>query len=219
VLDPLRLQIDNRPAGHVELVTVANNPEDPAAGSRTVPFAGELWIEREDFMESPPADFFRLAPGREVRLRAGFFVRCTGIDRGPDGAVAAVRCSYDPATRGGNAPDGRKVKATIHWVSAAHAVPVEVRLLDHLFTDPDPAGRPDGDFLSVLNPRSLVTVTAMAEPALQQAQPGERFQFERLGYFFCDPVDSRPDAPRFHRTVTLKDAWQKAKKKQEPKAR
>jgi glutaminyl-tRNA synthetase len=218
VLDPLRLVIDNWPPGRVEMVAAVDNPEDAAAGSRQLPFAGELWIERDDFLEDPPKDFFRLAPGREVRLRYGYFVRCTGVDKDAAGRVAAIHCTYDPATQGGNAPDGRKVKATIHWVSMAHAVPVEVRLYDHLFTDPDPAGHPGHEFLEFLNPRSLVTVQGQAEPALRDATGGERFQFERLGYFVCDTVDSRPGAPVFLRTVTLKDAWSKAQKKQGTKA-
>jgi len=217
VLDPLRLVIENWPGGpgggHVELVDAQNNPEDPAAGRRQVPFTGELWIERDDFQEHPQKDFFRLAPGREVRLRSGYFVECTGVDKDPLGNVTAVRCTYDPATRGGNAPDGRKVKATIHWVSVAHAFDAEVRLYDHLFTVPDPASREAGQFLQVLNPNSLRTVRGKLEPGLQQAAPGDRFQFERLAYFYCDHKDSRPGAPVFHRTVTLKDSWQKAQQK------
>jgi glutaminyl-tRNA synthetase len=213
VLDPLRLVIENWPQGTVEEVDAQNNPEDPAAGTRKVPFSGELLIEREDFMENPPKDFFRLAPGREVRLRFGYFVKCTGIDKDASGNVTAVRCTYDPATKGGNAPDGRKVKATIHWVSAAHAVRAETRLFEHLFTDPDPASKSGDDFLAILRQDSKRVVTAHVEPSLRDAEPGQSFQFERIGYFFGDPKDSRPAAPVFHRTVTLKDAWQKAKQK------
>jgi len=209
VLDPLRLVIDDWPAGRVDLVDVQNNPEDPAAGARQVPFTGELWIEREDFQENPPKDFFRLAPGREVRLRSGYFVKCTHVDKDAHGTVTAVHCTHDPATRGGNAPDGRKVKATIHWVSAQHAFDAEVRLLDHLFTDPDPAGHEGKDFLAFLNPRSQVVVRGKLEPSLRDAQPGQRCQFERLAYFVCDTVDSRPGAPVFLRTVTLKDSYAK----------
>ena len=214
VLDPLKVVIENWPQGHVEWVDAVNNPEDPAAGSRQVPFSGELWIEREDFMENPPKDFFRLAPGREVRLRYGYFVKCTGVDKDAAGNITAVRCSYDPLTKGGNAPDGRKVKATIHWVSLPHAIDAEVRLLSHLFTVPDPAGHEGKDFLEFLNPKSQVIVRGKLEPSLGSAKGGERFQFERLAYFVCDTKDSIPDAPVFLRTVTLKDGWAKAQKKQ-----
>jgi glutaminyl-tRNA synthetase len=217
VLDPLRLVIDNWPGGpgsdHVEWVDAQNNPEDPTAGTRKVPFAGELWIEREDFQENPPKDFFRLAPGREVRLRAGFFVTCTGVDKDTAGNATAVHCTYDAATKGGNAPDGRKVKGTIHWVSKAHALDAEVRLYEHLFTVADPASVDGGDFLKVVNPQSLRTVRGKLEPSLKDAQGGERFQFERLAYFSCDSKDSKPGAPVFHRTVTLKDSYQKAQQK------
>jgi glutaminyl-tRNA synthetase len=217
VLDPVKLVIENWPGGpagaHVEMVEAQNNPEDPGAGTRQVPFRGELWIEREDFMEDPPKDFFRLAPGREVRLRYGYFVTCTGVDKDGDGNVTAVRCSYDPATAGGNAPDGRKVKATIHWVSVADAVDAEVRLFEHLFTDPDPARADGGDFLRLLNPASRRIVRGKCEPSLAEASGGTHFQFERLAYFYCDDRDSRPGTPVFHRTVTLKDAWKKAQKK------
>jgi glutaminyl-tRNA synthetase len=213
VLDPIRLVITNWPTGQVEMVAAQNNPEDPAAGTREVPFAGELLIEREDFMEAPPKDFFRLAPGREVRLRFGYFVTCTGVDKDGAGRVTAVHCTYDPATKGGNAPDGRKVKATIHWVSAAHALDAEVRLFEHLFTVPDPASADGGDFLKLLNPSSKNVVRARLEPSLRDAKGGERFQFERVGYFCCDTKDSQPGAPVFLRTVGLKDSWQKKKGK------
>ncbi|MBL9079350.1 MAG: glutamine--tRNA ligase/YqeY domain fusion protein [Planctomycetes bacterium] len=215
VLDPLKLVIENWPGGpggdHVELVEAQNNPEDPAAGSRQVPFRGELWIEREDFLEQPPKDFFRLAPGREVRLRYGFFVKCTGVDKDAAGNVVAVRCTYDPATRGGNAPDGRKVKATIHWVACRDAVTATVRLYEHLFTDPDPARADGGDFLALLNPHSRRETQARCEPSLAAAAPGTHYQFERLAYFYVDHRDSRPGAPVFHRTVALKDAYKKAR--------
>jgi glutaminyl-tRNA synthetase len=223
VLDPVRLVIENWPAGsggkpHVEWVQAVNNPEDPAAGAREVPFCGDLLIEREDFMESPPKDFFRLSPGREVRLRYGYFVTCTAVEKDKTGKVATIRCSYDPKTRGGNAPDGRKVKATIHWVSAPHAIDAEVRLFEQLFTDPDPARADGGDFIKLLNPNSKKVVRGKCEPSLGAAKGGERFQFERLAYFSVDPVDSKPGAPVFHRTVTLKDSWQKAQKKDGPQA-
>jgi len=213
VLDPVKLVITNWPAGQVEMVDAQNNPEDPNAGTRKVPFRGELWIEREDFMEAPPKDFFRLAPGREVRLRSGYFVTCQSIDKDAAGQVTAIHCTYDAATKGGNAPDGRKVKATIHWVSVADAIDAEVRLFDHLFTTPDPASADGGDFLRLLNPASKKVVRGKLEPSLRDAGGGERFQFERVGYFCCDPKDSQPGAPVFHRTVGLKDAWQKAQTK------
>ena len=213
VLDPIKLVIDNWPKGQVEMVAAQNNPEDPAAGTREVPFAGELWIEREDFQENPPKDFFRLGPGREVRLRSGYFVTCTGVDKDGSGAVTAIHCTYDPATKGGNSPDGRKVKGTIHWVSAAHAVDAEVRLYEHLFTHPDPAGADGGDFLKLLNPHSEKVVRGKLEPSLGQAAGGERFQFERIGYFCCDTKDSAPGQPVFLRTVGLKDSYQKVQKK------
>ena len=213
VLDPERLVIDNWPAGEVEMVDAQNNPEDQNAGTRKVPFAGELLIEREDFMENPPKDFFRLAPGREVRLRFGYFVKCTGVDKDAAGNITTIRCTYDPTTKGGNAPDGRKVKATIHWVSAAHALDAEVRLFEHLFTSPDPASADGGDFLKLLNPRSKRVVRGKLEPSLRDAKGGEAFQFERVGYFYCDDQDSKAGAPVFHRTVSLKDSWQKAQQK------
>ncbi|HEU4419161.1 MAG TPA: glutamine--tRNA ligase, partial [Planctomycetota bacterium] len=221
VLDPVRLVIENWPAGtagkpHVEWVQAQNNPEDPAAGAREVPFCGELWIEREDFMEEPPKDFFRLSPGREVRLRYGYFVTCIALEKDQTGRVATVRCTYDPKTRGGNAPDGRKVKATIHWVSAPHALDAEVRLFEHLFTDPNPAAADGGDFIRLLHPNSRKVVRGKCEPSLASAKGGERFQFERLAYFSVDPKDSRPGAPVFNRTVTLKDTWQKMQKKDGP---
>jgi glutaminyl-tRNA synthetase len=211
VLDPVRVVIENWPEGHVEMLAATNNPEDEAAGTRQVPFSGSLWIEREDFMADPPKKFFRLAPGREVRLRYGFFVTCTGYTADEDGKVTEIRCTYDPLTKGGNAPDGRKVKGTIHWVSESHARHVEVRILEHLFTDPDPTGHDDRDWLEFLNPESMRTVEALVEPCLAEAAPGTTYQFERVGYFHSDPEDSRPGEPVFLRTATLKDAWAKAK--------
>jgi glutaminyl-tRNA synthetase len=205
VLRPLRLVLENYPEGQVEPMAAVNNPEDPAMGTRTVPFSRVLYIERDDFRESPPPKYYRLAPGREVRLRYGYFVRCTGVVKDPaTGEVVEVRATHDPATRGGDAPDGRKVKATIHWVSVAHAVPAEVRLYDALFTKPTPDE--DEDFRASLAPSSLEVVTAQVEPSLAGAAPGERYQFERLGYFAVDP-DAAPGHPVFNRTVGLRDTW------------
>jgi glutaminyl-tRNA synthetase len=206
VLDPLKVVITNWPEGRVETMEVVNNPEDPSAGARAVEFGRELWIERADFMEEPPPKFFRLAPGREVRLRNAYFVTCDEVVKDASGAIVELRCSYDPATRGGDAPDGRRPKATLHWVSAAHAVPAEVRLYDHLFTSPIP-GDGGGDLFDDLNPASETIVRgAVLEPALAEARVGETVQFERLGYFTLDP-DSRPGAPVFNRTLTLRDTW------------
>ncbi len=224
VLDPIKLVIENWPGDQVEWVLAQNNPEDATAGTREVPFSGTLLIERDDFMEAPPKDFFRLAPGREVRLRFGYFVTCTGVDKDASGQVTAIRCTYDPASKGGNSPDGRKVKATIHWVSAQHAVNAEVRLFDHLFTTTDPASADGGDFLQLVNPNSRRIVRGMLEPSLREAKGGERFQFERIGYFCCDSKDSTAGAPVMNRTVSLKDSYQKAQQKgaggkgQSPKA-
>ena len=211
VLDPLRVVITNYPEGEVEWLDAVNNPEDPAAGTRAVPFSRELWIEREDFMEDPPSKFFRLAPGREVRLRYAYYVRCEGVVKDAKGDVVEVRCTYDPATRGGDAPDGRKVKATLHWVSAPHALDAESRLYDVLFKRDRPEAVDEGnDWLSGFNPDSLVAAAGCKlEPSLAAAKPGERFQFERKGYFACDP-DSRPGRLVFNRTATLRDTWAKA---------
>ena len=207
VLDPIKLVIENYPEGRVEEMDVVNNPEDPAAGTRKVPFSRELWIEREDFMEEPPAKFFRLAPGREVRLRSAYFVTCTGVVKDAAGEVVELRCTYDPATRGGDSPDGRRPKATLHWISADHAMPAEVRLYDHLFTRPDPGA--DGDLFADLSPDSEKVLTgAMVEPTLAGLRVGETVQFERLGYF-CPDTDSTPEHPVFNRTLTLKDTWAK----------
>ncbi len=207
VLDPIRVVIENYREGHTEELEVPNNPEDSGAGSRAVTFSRELWIERDDFMEEPPAKFFRLAPGREVRLRAAYFITCRDVVKDAAGMVVELRCTYDPATRGGAAPDGRRPKATLHWLSAAHALPVEVRLYDHLFRSPDPGAA--GELMDDLNPSSEVIVpTAYVEPSLAGAAVGTTFQFERLGYFAPDP-DSTPDRPVFNRTLTLKDTWAK----------
>ena len=207
VLHPLKVVIENYPKGESEEMDVVNNPEDPTAGTRRVAFTRELWIERDDFMEEPAPKFFRLAPGREVRLRSAYFVTCTGVVKDEAGTVVELRCTYDPATRGGDSPDGRRPKATLHWVSAAHAVPAEVRLFDHLFSRPDPGA--DGDLFVDLNPASETVVRgAFVEPSLAEVPVGETVQFERLGYFCPDP-DSAPGAPVFNRTLTLKDTWAK----------
>ncbi len=213
VLRPLRLVIDNYPADRTEDMEAVNNPEDPGQGVRPVPFSRELLIERDDFMENPPPGFYRLAPGREVRLRYGYCVQCTGVVKDPaTGEPAEVHCVYDPDSRSGaGAKRNKKVKATLHWVSRPHAHPLEVRLYDRLFTVPDPGDESatGGDFRRVLNPDSLRTITAMSEPSLAMAQAGSHYQFERLGYFFADPADSRPAAPVFNRTATLRDSWAK----------
>jgi glutaminyl-tRNA synthetase len=215
VLRPLRLVIENYPEGQVEWMEAVNNPEDPSAGTRRVPFSRVLYIEQDDFREDPPKQYFRLSPGREVRLRYGYLVTCTGVVKNERGEVCEVRCRYDPATRGGNAPDGRKVKSTIHWVSAAHAVEAEVRLYDTLFTREDPNEVEEGgDFTDNLNPKSLEVIPdARIEPGLARVAAGERFQFERLGYFAADP-DTTPSKPVFNRTVGLKDTWAKIEKRQ-----
>jgi len=208
VLRPLKVVITNYPEDQVEHVDVINNPEDPSAGTRPVPFSRVLYIEQDDFMEKPPKKFFRLAPGREVRLRCAYFVTCTHVVKDHSGDIVEVHCTYDPATRGGDAPDGRRVKATLHWVSAAHAVPVEVRLYDRLFSVENPDVVEEGKtFLDYLNPHSLdVLKDCQAEPSLADAAEGLRVQFERLGYFCVDP-DSRPGALVFNRTVSLRDTW------------
>ena len=211
VLDPLKVVITNWPEDGIETMEVVNNPEDAGAGARAVEFGRELWIERDDFMEQPVPKFFRLAPGREVRLRNAYFVTCREVVKDASGRVVELRCTYDPATRGGDAPDGRRPKATLHWVSAAHAVPAEVRLYDHLFVRPDPGA--DGDLFADLNPASETIVRgAMLEPSLAGTPAGETVQFERLGYFTPD-ADSRPGALVFNRTLTLKDTWAKLRAK------
>lgn len=216
VLDPVKVVIDNYPEDSEDLLDAINNPEDPSAGTRKVPFSRELYIERNDFMEDPPRKFFRLAPGKEVRLRYAYFITCTDIVKDSTGRITEIHCIYDPATRGGDAPDGRKVKGTLHWVSAAHAFETEVRLYDHLFANPDPSDIPEGGhWKDNLNPESLKVIpNAKLEPGLKEAAGGERFQFERLGYFCVDTVDSAPGKPVFNRTVTLKDTWAKQQKKQ-----
>ncbi|UCF10756.1 MAG: glutamine--tRNA ligase, partial [Candidatus Bipolaricaulota bacterium] len=214
VLHPLKVVITNYPEGQAEELEAINNPEDEAAGVRQVPFSRELFIEREDFMEDPPRKFFRLSPGREVRLRYAYFIRCEEVVRDADGEIAELRCSYDPATRGGDAPDGRKVKATLHWVSAPHSIAAEVRLYERLFVTETVGAGETGEWLDDLNPDSFVRLQeCRLEPALKNVEPGERFQFERLGYFCVDP-NSRRDAPVFNRTVTLRDAWAKAKRRE-----
>jgi glutaminyl-tRNA synthetase len=214
VLRPLKVVIDNYPEDHQEEMDAINNPEDPGAGTRKVPFSRVLYIEQDDFREEPPKQYFRLSPGREVRLRYGYFITCTRVVKNEQGEVVEVHCTYDPATRGGNAPDGRKVKATIHWASAAHAIDAEVRVYDNLFSKENPNDVPEGqDFTANLNPNSLEIInTAKLEPSLAGAAPGSRYQFERLGYFCVDP-DSKPGALVFNRTLALKDTWAKIEKK------
>ncbi len=217
VLRPLRVVIENYPEGQVEEMEAINNPEDAAMGTRRVPFSRVVYIEQDDFREVPPPKYHRLSPGVEVRLRYAYLITCTGVVRDPEsGEVVEVRARYDPATRGGDTPDGRKVKATIHWVSAAHAVDAEVRLYETLFDVENPEDVPEGqDFTRSLNPRSLETLQGCKlEPSLAAAVPGSPYQFERLGYFCADPEDSRPGVPVFNRTVTLKDAWARIEKKQ-----
>ena len=208
VLDPLKVVIENYPEGRVEEMEVVNNPEDLSAGTRKVPFSRELWIEREDFMEEPPPKFFRLAPGREVRLRSAYFVTCREVVKDAAGSLIELHCTYDPATRGGESPDGRRPKATLHWIAADHAVPAEVRLYDYLFCRPDPGG--DGrDLFEDRNPASETVLTGCrVEPSLAAVPVGQTVQFERLGYFTPDP-DSTPDHLVFNRTLTLKDTWAK----------
>ncbi|HXH41363.1 MAG TPA: glutamine--tRNA ligase/YqeY domain fusion protein [Thermoanaerobaculia bacterium] len=207
VLDPLRVVVDNYPEGHDESFETANSPDDPSMGTRTIPFGRTIFIERDDFMEEPPKKFFRLAPGREVRLRSAYFITCTSVLKDGQGNIVELHATYDPATKGGDAPDGRKPKATLHWVSADHAIDCEVRLYDRLFKSENP--EESGNFLDDLNPRSLQVVThAKLEPSVRGAAPFTRYQFERLGYFCVDP-DSSGDALVFNRTVTLKDAWAK----------
>jgi glutaminyl-tRNA synthetase len=215
VLHPLKVVITNYPEGQVEELEAVNNPEDESAGTRKVPFCRELYIEQDDFMEEPPKKFFRLAPGQEVRLRWAYFLKCTDVVKDAAGKIVELRCTYDPATKGGNAPDGRKVKGTIHWVSARHAVDAEIRLYDHLIKVPDLAELPEGtDWLSALNEHSLETLKGCKlEPSLADFAPSVPVQFERLGYFTADSVDSRPGALVFNRSVTLKDTWSKVKEK------
>ena len=218
VLRPLKVVIDNYNSGEVEYLDAVNNPEDSSAGTRKVPFSRELYIEREDFMENPPKQFFRLAPGREVRLRYAYFVKCVAVEKDAKGEITEIHCTYDPATRGGDAPDQRKVKATLHWVCASHSLEAEVRLYGTLFTKEDPNDVEDGnEFTDYLNPKSIeVLSSCRVEPGLKNAAPGSRHQFERIGYFCVDSADSTPGRLVFNRTVTLKDEWariQKAKQR------
>jgi glutaminyl-tRNA synthetase len=214
VLRPLKVVIENFPEGQVEELDAINNPEDPGAGTRKLPFSRVLYVERDDFREDPPKQFFRLAPGKEVRFRWAYFVKCNEAIKDPKtGEVVELRCTYDPATKGGNAPDGRKVKGTIHWVSAAHALPVEVRLYDHLFNKEDPEDASQGpDYKANLNPKSLEVVQGFVEPSVKGAAPGTKVQFERLGYFCVDSKDSTPQKLVFNRAVTLADTWAKIEK-------
>jgi glutaminyl-tRNA synthetase len=213
VMDPIRVIIDNYPEGATEYLSAVNNPEDPNAGTRDVPFSRELFIEREDFMEDPPKKFFRLAPGAEVRLRYGYFITCQRVVKDDAGQVLELHCTYDPQTRGGQAPDGRKVKGTLHWVSAAHAITAEVRLYDRLFKTENPDKVPEGgEYTDNLNPDSLTVAVARVEPYVLSAQPGDLFQFERVGYF-CVDKDSDPSRLVFNRTVTLKDSWSRTQGK------
>ena len=216
VLKPLKVVIGNYPEDQTEELDAVNNPEDPSAGTRKVPFSREFYIERDDFMEDPPKKFYRLAPGREVRLRYGYFVKCTGVMKDEDGQIVQLLCTYDPATRGGDAPDGRRPKSTLHWVSAAHALDAEVLLYDHLFSTEDPnAAEGGGDWRDNLNPHSLEVLRGCkVEPSLAGATSLTRYQFERLGYFCVDP-DTTPGRLVFNRTVTLKDPWAKIQKQQE----
>jgi glutaminyl-tRNA synthetase len=208
VLRPLRVVIDNYPEGQVEEFDCPYHPQKPEMGSRKVPFSRTLLIEQDDFSENPPKKFYRLAPGKEVRLRYGYFIKCGSVVRDPKtGQVTEVHCTYDPGTRSGFAPDGRKVDATIHWVSEAHSLPAEVRLYDRLFRVANPLAE-EGDFTEHLNPQSLdILKSCRVESSLASAAPGSRFQFERTGYFCADPVDSTGKALVFNRTVTLRDSW------------
>jgi glutaminyl-tRNA synthetase len=215
ILRPLKVVIDNFPEGKVEELDALNNPEDSAMGTRKIPFSRVLYIEQDDFMEDPPKKFFRLAPGREVRLRYAYYLTCVNMVKDEKtGRIVELHCTYDPDTRGGSSPDGRKVKATLHWVSAHHAVKAEARLYDHLFVKENPDEEKDIDFKTNLNPNSLNITPFLVEPSLSGSLPGTRYQFERLGYFCVDTVDSSPSALAFNRTVTLRDTWAKIKKKQ-----
>ncbi|PIS47021.1 MAG: glutamine--tRNA ligase [Elusimicrobia bacterium CG08_land_8_20_14_0_20_51_18] len=217
VLKPLKVVLTNYPEDKSEELDAVNNPEDPSAGTRKVPFSRELYIENDDFMEIPPRKFFRMTPGQEVRLRYAYIVKCEKVVKDASGKTTEVHCSYDPATRGGDTPDGRKIKGTIHWVPARHAFPAQVRLYDALFTKREPEDVEEGrDYKENMNPASREIVNALLEPGLKTAPAGYRAQFERLGYFFADPKDSKPGVPVFNRTVTLKDSWAKAEKKQQP---
>ena len=214
VLDPIKVVIENYPEGQVEWFDMPFSQDGSVEGSRKVPFSRELYIERDDFREDPPKKFHRLFPGSEVRLRYAYYVTCKDVVKDTDGNIVELRCTYDPESKGGATPDGRKIKGTIHWVSVPHAVSAEVRLYEHLFTSPTPGNTPEGvEFTDLLNPGSMRVVTAQVEPALAEFPAGSRVQFERLGYFCVDP-DSKPGAPVFNRTVTLKDSWAKIEGKQ-----
>jgi glutaminyl-tRNA synthetase len=214
VLNPLKVVITNYSVDITEKMEALNNPEDESQGKREVPFTREIYIDRDDFMEDPPKKFFRLAPGREVRLRYGYYLTCTDVIKDEQGRVIELHGTYDPESHGGKTPDGRKVRGTIHWVSAAHALNAEVRLYDRLFNDSVPDTGEDADLASQLNPDSLKVLTGCKlEPSLADAEPGSIYQFERLGYFCVDTVDSKPGTPIFNRTVTLRDTWAKMQKK------
>jgi glutaminyl-tRNA synthetase len=218
VLRPLRVVIDNYPEDQVEELDALNNPGDPAVGTRKIPFSRVIYIEQDDFLEEPPKKFFRLAPGREVRLRYAYFITCVDVVKDEEtGQVIELHCTYDPATRSGSSPDGRKVKATLHWVSAANAIKAEVRLYDHLFLKENPDDDKNVDFKTHLNPNSLEILSSFVEPSLAAAKPGSIYQFERLGYFCVDPVESSGKSLVFNRTVTLRDTWAKIQKKQQKK--
>ena len=211
VLKPLKVVIDNYPENQTEEMDAVNNPEDPSAGTRKIPFSKVLYIEQEDFRETPPPKYYRLFPGNEVRLRYAYFIKCAHVVKDDKGEVIEVHCTYDPATRGGDAPDGRKVKSTIHWVSAQHAKEAEIRLYDRLFTKEDPEEGDEG-FLSCINPNSLTIFIGYVEPSLASPRAGDRYQFERQGYF-CVDADTTSEKPVFNLTVNLKDAWAKIEKK------
>jgi len=215
VIDPIRVVIENYPEGQVEHFEAANNPENPAQGTRAVPFSRELWIERDDFREDPPRKFHRLSPGKEVRLRSAYLITCTGVVKDASGAISELRCSYDPATRGGDAPDGRRVKGTLHWVSAGHALDAEVRLYDRLMADEHPSLEGGRNVTDLLNPGSLEVRQAKLEPSLAEARSDTPVQFERLGYFVADSADSRPGHLVFNRAVALRDSWAKIEKRGE----
>jgi glutaminyl-tRNA synthetase len=212
VLHPLKVVIDNYPEGQTEEMEAINNPEDLNAGTRKLPFSKVIYIEQDDFREMPPPKYYRLFIGNEIRLRYAYFIKCTHVVKDADGNITEVHCTYDPATRGGDAPDGRKVKSTIHWVSAEHATRAEIRMYDRLFTKPDPEEGEEG-FLGCLNPNSLTILTGYVEPHLAKPKAGDRFQFERQGYFCTDP-DTTDDNPVFNLTVPLKDTWSKIEQKQ-----
>jgi len=211
VMDPVKIVIENYPDGKTEQLEAVNNPGDESAGTGKIPFSKEIYIERSDFMEEPPKKFFRLGPGREVRLKHAYYIKCESFTKDATGKITEIRCTHDPATRGGDSPDGRKVKGTLQWVSAAHAVPLEIRLYEHLFTEPEPESGGE-DFVSNVNPDSLKTVTeALGEPCLGKVSEGNTFQFMRTGYF-CADKDSAPGKPVFNRTASLRDTWAKISK-------